>query len=67
VYEPVPNYTERRSIQWYGHVVRMHGHRGGQKGEKKRQRKTKEDLGGLCDERKDFRRYEETGLRQNCF
>jgi hypothetical protein len=42
------------------------------KGEKKRQRKTKEDLGGLCDrcgqeKRKDFSRYEETGWRQNCF
>jgi hypothetical protein len=41
---------------------------GGQKGEKKRKRKTKEDLGGLCDrcgheKRKYFGRYEETGSR----
>ena len=41
---------------------------GSQKREKKKQRKTKEDLGGMCDrcgqeERRDFRRYEETGSR----
>jgi hypothetical protein len=41
---------------------------GGHKGEKKRYRKTKEDLGELCDrcgqeERKDFSRYEKTGSR----
>jgi hypothetical protein len=25
--EPILNYTERRSIQWYGHVVRMQDYR----------------------------------------
>jgi hypothetical protein len=70
---PVLNYLERRSIKWYGHVLRMQDYRKPKqameaKGEKKRQRKTKEDLGGLCDgcgqeERKDFSRYEETGSR----
>jgi hypothetical protein len=40
--EPILNYTQRRSIQWYGRVVRMQGYRkpkrgsGSQKGEKKR-------------------------------
>jgi hypothetical protein len=72
--EPILNYIERRNIQWYGHVVRMQDYgkpktdNGSQKEEKKRQRKTKEDLGGLCDrcgqeKRKDFSRSEETGSR----
>jgi hypothetical protein len=74
VEEPILNYLERRSIQWYGHMVRMHDYRkpktgnGGQKGEKKGYRKTKEDLGGLCDrggqeKRKNICRIEETGSR----
>jgi hypothetical protein len=25
--EPILNYVERRSIQWYGHVVRIHDYR----------------------------------------
>jgi hypothetical protein len=46
----------------------MQDYRKPKQGEKKRYRKTKEDLGGLCDrcgqeKRKDFSRFEETGSR----
>jgi hypothetical protein len=76
--EPILNYIERRSIQWYGHAIRMQDYRKPKQAmegrrEKRRGRgRPSEDLGGLCDrcgqeERKDFSRYEETGWRWKCF
>jgi hypothetical protein len=71
---PILNYTERRSIQWYGHVVRMQDYRKLKQAmearrEKRRgrgrPRKTWEGCVGRCghEQRNDFSRFEETGSR----
>ena len=67
--EPILNRIEKRSIQWYGHVVRMQDYgkpeqameaRREKRRGRRRPRKTWEDC--VIDvERKDFSRYEETG------
>jgi hypothetical protein len=67
--EPILNHVERRSIQWYDHVVRMQDYRKPEQAMeakmkkrrgRRRPRKTWEDC--VIDvERKDFSRQEETG------
>ena len=47
--EPVLNYVERRSIQWYGHVVRMQDYRKPKQAmeARRREEEVEEDQGGL--------------------
>jgi hypothetical protein len=74
---PILNCIERRSIKWYGHVLRMQDYRKPKQAMEARREKgrgrgrptrTGEDCDKCCQEkRKDSSRFEETGLRQNCF